>query len=87
MIDYSRALGFSGKFIIMNLEYPSIGLNLNQWKILLDQENVCYLLLDNVEDREIISRLKSQREWQAIAHSRNVTLFHRKTIALVIPAV
>ncbi|NOQ40508.1 MAG: hypothetical protein GQ562_09340 [Anaerolineales bacterium] len=71
----------------MNLEYPSIGFNLNQWKILLDQENVCYFLLDNVEDKEIIRWLKCQREWQAIAHTRNTTLFHRKTIDLVTPAV
>jgi len=71
----------------MNLEYPSIGFNLNQWKILLDQENVCYFLLDNVKDKEIISWLKCQREWQAIAHSNNATLFHRKKIGLVTRAV
>ncbi len=71
----------------MNLEYSSIGLTLNQWKILLDQENVCYFLLDNWEDKEVISWLKCQKEWQAVALSRNITLFHRKTIDLVIPAV
>lgn len=71
----------------MNLEYPSIGFNLNQWKILLDQESVCYFLLENVEDQEIISWLKCQREWQAVIRSRNITLFHRKTTDLIIPVV
>ncbi|MCD4801592.1 MAG: hypothetical protein K8R16_01485 [Anaerolineales bacterium] len=71
----------------MNLEYSSTGLNLNQWKILLDQENYCYFLLDNVEDKEIINWLKCQSEWQAVAHSLYLTLFLRKTIDLVIPVV
>jgi len=71
----------------MNLDYSSIGFNLNQWKILLDQEDICYLLLDNVEEQEIISWLICQKEWQAVAHSRYLTLFQRKKIDLVIPAV
>jgi len=71
----------------MNHEHPSIWLNLNQGKILLDLENSSYFLLDNMEDQEIISWLKCQEEWQAIAQSQNVTIFQRKTINLNIPAV
>ncbi len=70
----------------MNLEYSSIGFNLNQWKILLGQENICYILLDNVDEQEIISWLSFQKEWRAVAHSRYLTLFQRKKIDLVIPA-
>jgi protein-S-isoprenylcysteine O-methyltransferase Ste14 len=62
----------------MNLEYPSIGLNLNQWQILLDLENVCYFLLDNEEDQEIINWLKNQTDWDVDDLSIAVTLFHRK---------
>jgi len=54
--------------------------------MLLDQEDVGYFLLDNVEDKEIISWLNCQKEWQAVAHSRYLTLFWRKKIDLVIPA-
>jgi len=87
VIGCSRVSASLGELIIMNLEYSSTGLNLNQWKILLDQENYCYFLLDNVEDKEIINWLKCQSEWQTVAHSLYLTLFLRKTIDLVIPVV
>jgi len=87
VVNCSRVSASSGKLVIMNLEYSSIGFNPNQWKFLLDQKNVCYFLVDNEEDQEIISWLRCQREWQAIAHSRNITLFHRNTTNLIIPEV
>jgi hypothetical protein len=71
----------------MNPETPSIEINQNQWQDFLDLENIYYCILDNVEDQEIINWLKSQREWQVLTHSRNVTLFHRKSISLVTPEV
>jgi len=80
-------LWFFGELVMMNHEHPSTGPNLNQGKILLDLENACYFLVDNVEDQEIISWLKCQREWQAITRAQNVTIFQRKTIDLNIPAV
>ncbi len=71
----------------MNLLYSSTGFIPDQWKILLDLENVCYFLVDIVEDQELINWFNCQREWQAVAHSRNATLFRRKTIDLVVLAV
>ena len=79
--------GFLGELVIMNPEYPSIEINQNQWQNFLDLENIYYCILDNIEDQEIINWLKSQREWQVVAHSRNVTLFQRKSISLVTPEV
>ena len=87
MIGCSRVSASLGELIIMNLEYSSTGLNLNQWKILLDLENACYFLVDNLEDLEIICWLKCQDEWRVIAQFRNVTIFQRKAIGLVIPVV
>jgi len=78
---------FLGELVIMNTEYPSIEINQNQWQNFLELENISYCILDNVEDQEIINWIKSQREWQVLAHSRNTTLFQRKSISLVTPEV
>ena len=86
MIGCSRVSAPLGELVIMNLEYSSIGFNLNQWKILLGQQNITNILLDNVDEQEIISWLNCQKEWQSVAHSRYLTLFQRKKIDLVIPA-